>query len=124
MSSSDCWAVGSESANVGAGFVVATINGGSTWSSETVPSGIGPLYAISCTAASDCEAVGADPTGGYAASISAATTVTMPAPTTSMLLPASGATLSGKETTHDATATNATSLVFWLFGGRTDTAAR
>ena len=37
-------------------------------------------------------------------------------PTTSVLVPATGATLSGT-TTLDATASNATSVEFWLFGG-------
>ncbi len=38
-------------------------------------------------------------------------------PTTSVLVPSSGSTLSGTATTLDATASNATSVEFWLFGG-------
>jgi hypothetical protein len=39
-----------------------------------------------------------------------------PQPTTSVLIPATGATLSGTATL-DASASNATSVEFWLFGG-------
>lgn len=38
-------------------------------------------------------------------------------PTTSIVTPSNGATLSGTAATLDATATNATSVQFWLFGG-------
>ena len=38
-------------------------------------------------------------------------------PTTSILIPASGATLSGTGATLDASASNATSVEFLLFGG-------
>ena len=46
-------------------------------------------------------------------------TVTPPpaAPTTSVLIPASGATLSGTSATLDASASNATSVEFWILGG-------
>ena len=47
------------------------------------------------------------------ASPAAATT----APITSVLVPANGAMLSGTAATLDATASNATSVQFWLFGG-------
>ena len=43
-------------------------------------------------------------------------TATTP-PTTSVLIPATGATLSGTATTLDASASNATSVEFWIFGG-------
>jgi len=38
-------------------------------------------------------------------------------PTTSVIIPSDGATLSGTSATLDATAMNATSVEFWLFGG-------
>jgi YVTN family beta-propeller protein len=38
-------------------------------------------------------------------------------PTTSVIIPSNGATLSGTAATLDATASNATSVEFWLFGG-------
>ena len=38
-------------------------------------------------------------------------------PTTSVLVPSNGATLSGTAATLDASASNATSVEFWLFGG-------
>ncbi len=40
-----------------------------------------------------------------------------PPPTTSILIPSNGAMLSGTAATLDATASNATSVQFWLFGG-------
>jgi virginiamycin B lyase len=49
-------------------------------------------------------------------SIGRITTGSYPPPTTSVLIPSNGATLSGS-TTLDASATNATSVEFWLFGG-------
>ena len=44
-------------------------------------------------------------------------TVTAPPPTTSVLIPANGATLSGTSTVLDASASNATSVEFRIFGG-------
>ena len=41
----------------------------------------------------------------------------LPPPTTSVLIPATGATLSGTAATLDASASNATSVEFWLLGG-------
>ena len=41
----------------------------------------------------------------------------LPPPPTSVLIPATGATLSGTAATLDASASNATSVEFWLFGG-------
>jgi YVTN family beta-propeller protein len=40
-----------------------------------------------------------------------------PPPTTSVIIPSNGATLSGTGATLDATASNAASVEFWLFGG-------
>ena len=54
--------------------------------------------------------------GGSAFSIGRQLTVNNPPPTTSVLLPSNGATLSGS-TTFDASASNATSVEFRLFGG-------
>lgn len=47
-----------------------------------------------------------------------------PLPTTSVLVPATGATVAGSNTTLDASATNASSVEFWLFGARTAMRAR
>ena len=44
-------------------------------------------------------------------------TVDNPPPTTSVLIPSNGATLSGTAATLDASASNATSVKFLLFGG-------
>ena len=44
-------------------------------------------------------------------------TVNNPAPTTTVLIPSNGATLSGTAATLDASASNATSVEFALFGG-------
>ena len=53
---------------------------------------------------------------GSAFSSGVSMTVKNPLPTTSVLVPAKGATLSGTATL-DASASNATSVEFWLFGG-------
>jgi hypothetical protein len=53
---------------------------------------------------------------GTATTTSASITVTNPPPTTSVLIPSNGATLSGS-TYLDASALNATSVEFRLFGG-------
>ena len=74
-----------------------------SWNTTTVPNG---SYALLS------EAFGA---GGSAFSAGVSITVSNPL-TTSVLVPASGATLSGV-TTLDASASNATSVEFWLFGG-------
>jgi hypothetical protein len=44
-------------------------------------------------------------------------TYTSTHPSTSVLIPSNGATLSGSAATLDASATNATSVQFWLLGG-------
>ena len=49
-------------------------------------------------------------------SIGRITTGSNPPPTTNVLIPSNGATLSGS-TTLDASASNATSVEYWLFGG-------
>ena len=54
--------------------------------------------------------------GGTAASSGVSITVNNPLPTTSVLIPSNGATLSGG-TYLDASASNATSVEFRLFGG-------
>ena len=73
------------------------------WNSTTVTDGTYTLQSIATSG------------GSSATSPGISITVTAP-PTTSMLIPSSGATLSG--TTYlDASATNATSVEFLLFGG-------
>ncbi len=57
----DCWAVGSNSA--GAWAVVATTDGGLTWSSDPLPSRTGTLEGVDCPTVSDCWAVGRDSAG-------------------------------------------------------------
>ena len=74
-----------------------------SWNTTTVPNG---TYALVS------EASGA---GGSAFSSGVSITVSNP-PTTSVLIPSSGATLSGS-TPLDASASNATSVEFRLFGG-------
>jgi virginiamycin B lyase len=75
-----------------------------SWNTATVPSGSYTLLS---------EAFGA---GGSAFSSGVSITVNNPPPTTSVLIPSNGATLSGS-TTLDASASNATTVEFRLFGG-------
>ena len=75
-----------------------------SWNTTTVPNG---SYALLS------EAFGA---GGSAFSAAVSITVSNP-PTTSVLVPANGATLSGTTATLDASASNATSVEFWILGG-------
>ena len=75
-----------------------------SWNTTTVPNGSYVLVS---------EAFGA---GGSAFSSGVSITVNNPPPTTSVLIPSNGATLSGS-TTLDASASNATSVEFRLFGG-------
>ena len=77
-----------------------------SWNTTTVPNG---SYALVS------EASGA---GGSAFSTGVSITVdNPPPPTTSVLIPSNGATLSGTAATLDASASNASSIEFWLFGG-------
>jgi len=46
----------------GTGVALSTTDGGSTWSSATLPSATGPLQGVSCASSADCWAVGSDPT--------------------------------------------------------------
>ena len=59
---SDCWATDS------AGKVIATTNGGSTWSAQTTGTTV-QLNGIACVSATNCWAVGNAPGGGSAAVI-------------------------------------------------------
>jgi hypothetical protein len=74
------------------------------WNTATVPNGSYTLVS---------EAIGA---GGTTFSSGVNITVNNPLPTTSVLIPSNGATLSGS-TTLDASASNAASVEFRLFGG-------
>ncbi len=77
-----------------------------SWDTTTVPNG---SYALLSEAFNS---------GGSAFSSGVSITVNnVPPPTTSILIPSNGATLSGTATTLDASASNATSVEFRLFGG-------
>ena len=52
-----CWAVGATSSNSAA--VVSTTNGGVTWNSQIIPTGLSTLNGVSCPTATQCWAVGA-----------------------------------------------------------------
>ena len=104
--------------------VVATSNAGAvvTWPTPpslpgatpgacTPPSGSTfPLFSTTVT----CQVL--DSNGGVAAG-TFQVTVNNPVPTTTVLIPSNGATLSGTAATLDASASNATSVEFLLFGG-------
>jgi hypothetical protein len=78
----------------------------SSWDTTTVPNGSYTLRSEAFNASSSA--------------FSPSITITVdnaPPPTTSILIPANGATLSGTAATLDASATNATSVEFVLFGG-------
>jgi photosystem II stability/assembly factor-like uncharacterized protein len=59
-----CYIVGQDSA--GGGEIVATQDGGNTWSVQTVPSGVGGLGGIACVSTTACYAVGTMTGGGAA----------------------------------------------------------
>jgi photosystem II stability/assembly factor-like uncharacterized protein len=110
-SASTCYAVGEHSSNSG-GVILATTNSGSTWNTQTVPSGTALLSGIACTLTTACYAAGAG-AGTVGGLILSSVTLSV---TTSVLIPSSGATLSGS-TYLDAAASNATRVEFRLFGG-------
>jgi hypothetical protein len=61
-----------------------------------------------------------DASGSGGSTFSSGVSITVnnsPPPTTSVIVPSNGATLSGTAAPLDATASNATSVEFWLFGG-------
>ncbi len=74
------------------------------WNSTTVPNG---TYALVAEASNSA---------GSTFSSGISITVKNPLPTTSVLIPSNGATLSGS-TYVDASASNATSVEFWILGG-------
>ena len=76
------------------------------WNTTTVPNGSYTLVSVASGA------------GGSASSSGVSITIKNPPPTTSVLIPSNGATLSGS-TYLDASASNATSVQFLLFGGST-----
>ena len=106
-----CYAVGENSSSSG-GIILVTTNSGSTWSTQTVPSGTALLSGIACTSTTACYAAGAG-AGTVGGLILSSTTLSI---ITSVLIPSNGATLSGF-TLLDASAENAASVEFRLFGG-------
>jgi hypothetical protein len=76
------------------------------WDSTTVPNG---TYTLNSKAFNS--------TGNAVSPGVAITVANSPPPTTSVLIPSAGATLSGTTATLDAAASNATSVKFLLFGG-------
>ena len=80
---------------------VLTYNG-SSWSAPVNVGGVGGLLSVSCASANFCVAIDGDFAFIY--------------PSTSVIIPSTGASLSGS-TDLDASATNATSVEFKLFGG-------
>ena len=74
------------------------------WNTTTVPNGSYVLLS---------EAV-----NGGSSGVSAGVTIIVSNPlATSVLIPTTGTTLSGTDATLDASASNATSVEFWIFGG-------
>ncbi len=70
ISATDC-------TTVGAGSILDTADGASSWTSQAVPSGIGSLVGVACAGAANCEAVGAGTNfGGTIVTLSAPPTVT------------------------------------------------
>jgi len=55
--SSNCWAVGATTGNTGA--VLSSADGGRTWSTQSLPGGIGVLNGVSCATSTACFVVGA-----------------------------------------------------------------
>ncbi len=54
----DCWAVGEGGTGAGLGLAIVTTDGGATWRTEALPSGIGGLYGVACSTSTACLAVG------------------------------------------------------------------
>jgi Bacterial Ig domain/Pentapeptide repeats (8 copies) len=76
------------------------------WNTTSVPNG---TYTL--------QSVATDTVAETTTSSPITVTVNNPAPTTTVLIPSNGATLSGTAATLDASASNATSVEFALFGG-------
>jgi hypothetical protein len=76
-----------------------------SWNTTTVPNGNYTLVSY------------ASGPGGNTASTGVGVTVKNPLPTTSVVVPSKGTALSGSSVTLDASASNATSVAFVLFGG-------
>ena len=77
-----------------------------SWNTTTVPNGSYALLSEAFNASASA----------FSGGISITVSNNSPPPTTSVLVPANGATLSGT-TTLDASASNATSVEFWILGG-------
>jgi hypothetical protein len=90
-------------------------DGGSTWSE--ISGATSTTYTITSVSSSDIgnEFRAVFTNGGGSATTNAAR---LDPPTTSVLIPSNGATLSGTAATLDASASNATSVEFRLFGGK------
>jgi photosystem II stability/assembly factor-like uncharacterized protein len=88
-SATACTVVGETSADNGPGIAVATTNGGSTWATENTPTA-SDYSGISCPAIGACTAVGLPALSGGAVIIGQG-------PTTSVLVPSGGATISGAQ---------------------------
>lgn len=70
---------------VGGGAIVATTDSGATWSTETVPSGIGFLNGIACPSTNPCYAVGQGT--GYIGALILESSVVLPPTITTTSLP-------------------------------------
>ena len=103
-----CEAVGWDTYGDNEEGVVVPVTNGAPGTAQVV-SGPSILYGVACPTATTCEAVGEIASGQ-------GVVVAVPL-TTSVLLPATGATLSGTTATLDASASNATSVEFCLLGG-------
>jgi len=111
-SATSCTAVGQQSD--GTPLILSTSDGGSTWAEATVPSEVRSLSAVSCPTSGVCEATG---TGSLGGGVIIGEVVAPP--TTSILLPANYANLSGS-TTLDAAASSGAgvaSVSFEVSGG-------
>ena len=60
-STSACVAVGYGGSTPAGGVVLTTTDGGTTWTQQTIPSGVGAFYGVACPSTSDCVAVGRTP---------------------------------------------------------------
>ena len=76
------------------------------WNTTDVPNGTYTLQSVATDADNNTDS-----------STPITVTVKNQPPTTAVLIPSNGATLSGTAATLDASASNATSVQFWLYGG-------
>ena len=81
VAGASCVAVGTSAVaqgqtRTGHGLILASTNGGASWTSEPVPSAVATLFAVSCPSISSCAAVGSTPAASTQAGVTVLTGAT------------------------------------------------